>query len=65
MMNDILEATAPAHPALADLFAFWESKRPASGLPLRRDFDPQEMRQHLSFLYIFEALPDCRDSAPG
>ena len=60
-MNDILEVPAPAHPALANLLAFWEGKRPASGLPLRRDFDPQEMRQHLPFLYIFEALPGCQD----
>lgn len=60
-MNDILEVPAPTHPALTDLLAFWESKRPASGLPLRRDFEPQEMRQHLPFLYIFEALPGCED----
>ena len=60
-MDDILEVLAPAHPALAELLTFWESKLPASGMPLRRDFDPQEMRQHLPFLYIFEALPDCQD----
>lgn len=59
--DDFELLAAPRHPALADLLTFWESKRPASGMPPRRDFEPQAMRQHLPFLYIFEALPDRMD----
>jgi hypothetical protein len=43
---------------LRRLLALWEAKRAGRRLPARADFDPLELKEHLSSLFITEVLPD-------
>lgn len=49
------------NPRFQDLVAYWERKRGARALPLRRDIDPLELRAHLGSLVIIECLPGLAD----
>lgn len=59
--------TAMVDPDLSDhasfqrLHAYWQAKRGDRRLPLRRDIDPLELREHLGSLNIIECLPGGAD----
>ena len=40
------------------LEALWDEKRAGRSLPSRADFDPRELKEHLSHLFITEVLGD-------
>ena len=47
-----------AHPTLAFLYNYWNTKRGTRALPSRSDIKPSELREHLGWIMIVEALPD-------
>lgn len=48
-------------PDFQALHSFWQHKRQQRPVPLRRDIDPLELREHLGSLFLAEALPDFED----
>jgi hypothetical protein len=49
------------NPRFRHLLAYWQAKRGDRALPLRRDIDPLELREHLGSLNIIECLPGLAD----
>jgi hypothetical protein len=49
------------NPRFQDLVAYWQRKRGARALPLRKEIDPLELRLHLGSLVIIECLPGLED----
>lgn len=61
MKHGIEVIEAPTHPALVALAAFWRGRCAGGRPPPRSAVDPKELRSHLPYLYLFEALPAQRD----
>ena len=49
------------HPRLAELFAYWSSRRPVQGLPSRADLDPAEIPRLLKHMFLVDVLPEPLD----
>jgi hypothetical protein len=49
------------NPRFQDLVAYWQAKCGERALPLRRDIDPLQLKQHLGSLNIIECLPGLGD----
>jgi hypothetical protein len=49
------------NPILDFFLSYWRSKRGAQALPLRNGFLPQEVRGHLPWVVVADALPDYTD----
>lgn len=49
------------HPALAFLKAYWETKRAGRAMPSRADIKPADMKEHLGWIVLLDALPDLSD----
>ena len=67
-MNDIRERTvaevAPdciEHPVLADILAYWNAKRGTRTMPTRAELSPLDLREHLGWIIILDALPGFTD----
>lgn len=50
-----------AHPTLAFLRNYWDSKRGERLMPSRNDIRPSELREHLGWVNMAEVLPDFTD----
>lgn len=50
-----------AHPTLAFLKAYWESKRGSRPMPGRSEIRPAEMKQYVRALVLVDASPDFSD----
>ena len=48
----------PPRGRIAELAAYWESKRHNRFAPKRADIDPTEIRQHVGRLFMVDVLPD-------
>ena len=49
------------NPILDFFLTYWRSKRGTARLPLRDSFKPQEVRGHLPWVVVADALPDYTD----
>ena len=49
------------HPVLAFLKAYWDLKRGGRAMPTRADIRPSEMKEHLGWIILLDALPDFSD----
>jgi hypothetical protein len=49
------------HPALAALKIYWDSKRAGRKMPARSDIRPADMKEHLGWIILLDALPDASD----
>ena len=49
------------HPVLAFLKDYWESKRAGRIMPARADIKPSDMKEHLGWIILLDALPDFAD----
>jgi hypothetical protein len=49
------------HPVLAFLKKYWDAKRGARAMPARADIDPADMKEHLGWIMLMDALPDFVD----
>jgi hypothetical protein len=49
------------HPVLAFLKDYWDAKRGARAMPSRSDISPAEMKEHLGWVVLLDALPDYSD----
>jgi hypothetical protein len=49
------------NPRFQDLVAYWQAICGERALPLRRDIDPLQLKQHLGSLNIIECLPGLGD----
>jgi hypothetical protein len=56
-----LEPDLSDNPQFQDLVARWNERKGGRELPLRRDVDPLELKEHLGSLNIIECLPDLAD----
>lgn len=54
-----LEAPFPPerHAKIHSLFRYWDSLRPADGLPARKDFDPTEIPDLLPNIWLIDVIP--------
>ncbi len=67
-MSDIRERTvaeiAPvslAHPVLADILDYWNAKRGTRMMPGRSEISPLDLRDHLGWIILLDALPGFTD----
>jgi hypothetical protein len=49
------------HPTLSFLKDYWERKRAGRAMPARADIRPAEMKEHLGWIVLLDALPDLAD----
>jgi hypothetical protein len=49
------------HPVLAFLKNYWDRKRGARAMPSRADVKPGELKEHLGWIILLDALPDIQD----
>lgn len=49
------------HPTLAFLRSYWDVKRAGRVMPSRADIRPSELREHLGWVLMIEALPGLTD----
>jgi hypothetical protein len=49
------------HPALSFLKSYWEAKRGHRAMPARADIKPADMKEHLGWIVLLDALPDFSD----
>lgn len=49
------------NPILGFFLAYWRAKRGTASLPLHSDFRPQEVRGHLPWVVVADALPNFED----
>ena len=49
------------NPALAFLKTYWDEKRSGRSMPRRSDIRPAEMKEHLGWIVLLDALPDGSD----
>ena len=49
------------NPVLSFFLDYWHRKRQGEAVPLARDFDPQEVRTHLRWVVVVDALPEYAD----
>ena len=49
------------HPTCVFLRSYWESKRGNRAMPSRADISPSQLKEHLGWVMILEALPGQRD----
>ena len=45
------------HAKIDSLFCYWNSLRPASGLPARKDFDPTQIPDLLRNIWLIDVVP--------
>ncbi len=57
----VIDPDISDNPRFQDLVAYWQAKRRERALPLRRDIDPLQLKQHLGSLNIIECLPGLDD----
>jgi hypothetical protein len=56
-----INPTQLVNPTLAFLKNYWEQKRAGRALPTRADIKPSEMKQHLGWVVLVDALPGFGD----
>jgi hypothetical protein len=56
-----INPTQLVNPALAFLKTYWEQKRNGRAMPTRADIKPSEMKQHLGWVALVDALPGFSD----
>jgi hypothetical protein len=56
-----INPTKIVNPTLAFLKDYWERKRGARAMPSRADVKPSEMKQHLGWVVLVDALPGFGD----
>src|SRR6202000_1752501 len=56
-----INPTKLVNPTLAFLKDYWERKRGARAMPSRADINPSEMKQHLGWIVLADALPGFTD----
>ena len=49
------------NPVLAFLKTYWDSKKAGRALPSRADIKPAELKEHLGWIILLDALPDYVD----
>ena len=49
------------HPVLAFLKSYWDGKRGGRAMPARADIKPADMKEHLGWIILLDALPDYSD----
>jgi hypothetical protein len=49
------------NPVLAFLKSYWDTKRGQRAMPARADINPAEMKEHLGWVMLLDALPDFLD----
>lgn len=49
------------NPALKFLKAYWDAKRGARAMPARADISPADMKEHLGWIVLLDALPGFSD----
>jgi hypothetical protein len=49
------------HPVLSFLKTYWDGKRGARAMPTRADIKPADMKEHLGWIVLLDALPDFSD----
>jgi hypothetical protein len=49
------------HPVLAFLKDYWNSRKAGRPLPSRADIKPSDLKQHLGWIILLDALPDYAD----
>ena len=49
------------NPVLAFLKAYWDEKRGLRAMPARADINPADMKEHLGWVMLLDALPDFLD----
>ena len=49
------------HPALVFLKTYWDAKRAGRPMPSRADIRPADMKEHLGWIVLLDALPDRSD----
>ena len=49
------------HPTLAFLRSYWDEKRGARLMPSRKEIRPSDLRSHLGYVLMIEAIDDCAD----
>lgn len=49
------------HPVLAFLKRYWDTKRGSRIMPSRAEIRPSEMKEHLGWIVMLDALPDLSD----
>lgn len=50
-----------AHPTLAAIKAYWDAKRGDRPMPSRADISPSDLKEHLGWICMLDALPDYAD----
>lgn len=61
LFTAVVDPDISDNPRFLELVAYWQAKRGQRALPLRKDIDPLELRQHLGSLNIIECLPGLAD----
>lgn len=67
MQNNVLDTVAEvnptrfSHPTCVFLRNYWESKRASRAMPSRGDIAPVQLKEHLGWVMMLEALPGERD----
>jgi hypothetical protein len=54
-------ATSFDHPTLSFLYEYWERKRGNRKMPSRRDIIPSDLKHHLSWVLLADAMPELTD----
>ena len=49
------------HPVLVFLKTYWDAKRAGRPMPSRADIRPADMKEHLGWIILLDALGDCSD----
>lgn len=49
------------NPTLSFLYDYWDSKRRGRQMPARKDINPSDFRQHLSWIFLADVLPEMQD----
>ncbi len=49
------------HPVLAFLKGYWDARRGSRAMPSRADISPADMKEHLGWIVLLDALPDYSD----
>lgn len=59
--NDVEILAQPIDPSIVALLAYWTAKRGKRSVPLRGDFDPIELKDHLPSLFMLDVIEGGRD----